>query len=150
MLAQSQASSAKRGGLAVVSWVLIFLQKKTQKKTKQKKKKDATDWFVDSVRKPAQSYWENLIHRCPQLVCRQPLCRMCLTHTFPFSVAGSLCLLPRAVMIVGIGRQLETHTESRQGSVGQGETTNLSCSYTFQKTKEKLLAGNLMPCRIQA
>ena len=62
MLAQSQASSAKRGGLAVVSWGLIFLKKKTNKKTKQNKnnnnkENESLEQTAASNQKPGTFPW---------------------------------------------------------------------------------------------
>ena len=51
MLAQGQASSAKRGGLAVVSSGLIFLRKKKEKKEKFGGWKEAAQHFSWAERK---------------------------------------------------------------------------------------------------
>lgn len=50
----------------------------------------------------------------------------CFTHTYPHSVAGFLCVLPKAVVRAGFGRPLPA---------SQRDTTNLGCSTTFGKQR---------------
>lgn len=50
----------------------------------------------------------------------------CFTHTYLHSVAGFLCVLPKAVVRAGFGRPLPA---------SQRDTTNLGCSTTFGKQR---------------
>lgn len=62
---------------------------------------------------------------------RVPAAHCAQTHTFHPSATGFLCKVPKE----SSGRE-EKHTENRLESMGEEETTNLSCSTTFRKIKE--------------
>lgn len=104
--------------------------------------KGTQSWCLHCIFHSHELEGKALLSRFHQLTQSQPSI-MCASPTHPDSVAGSLGTVLRVVMKVRFGRQ---HTQK----IGKGENTNLSCSTTFRKTKQKLsVPGQAGACWIK-
>lgn len=99
------------------------------------------DCVLDSIKKPSHEPFGVLYLGCPKKPMHHTHVHMhahTCTHAYP--ITCSLCMLPMAVK-ASFGSLLLGPAESQPGSVGQGESTNLSMRSTLGKARAWIHAG---------
>lgn len=106
------------------------------------------DCFIDSKRNPVHPWATGKTSSEDPLNWPMGTSNAPVPNPYLHSVAGSLCALLRVAVRASLGRQ-EGGTESRLEAVSKGESTILSYSDTFRKTKERFPAASLVHCKIK-